>query len=257
MSFQSNHSRAKTFTRKRVSRMLLTSVFCLLSSLALASFTGCTPKAPAAPIKPPDNFAQVVPVFDAALISLQVGDDGNAGKLLPQVTQMAPQEPAGWANLGLFRLRQGAFDAARDALTKAQSMAPKNGQIEALFGLLEGRQGHFAEAVAHLKSSVALAPENLRVRYALIEAIRQQGGATADADAQAQLDELQKAARIICLFCLRPQFRPRNPMTPEKFAPRWIAWRRRQIAGLKTRRRRLKTRKPQRRGRIWERSSGR
>ena len=142
----------------------------------------------------PVNFAAAVPVFDAGLISLQVGDDGNAAKLLPQATQMIPQEPAAWANLGLFRLRQGDFNAARDALTKAQNLAPKNGQIEALLGLLEGKQGHFAEAVSHLKQSVALVPDNLRVRYALIEALRQQAGTGENAEAQAQLDELQKAA---------------------------------------------------------------
>ena len=141
-------------------------------------------------------------MFGAGLISLQVGDDGNAAKLLPQVTEMAPQEPAGWANLGLFRLRQGDFNGAREALTKAQGLAPKNGQIEALFGLLEGRQGHFAEAVTRLKQSVALVPDDLRVRYALIEALRQQAGTGSDTESQAQLDELMKAApdNLFALF---------------------------------------------------------
>ena len=203
MSSQPIHSRANIFTKftanrkHRRPRLLLFSVFCLLTS----SF-GCHPTPPAAPTKPPDNFAQVVPVFGAGLISLQVGDDGNAAPLLPQVTQMAPQEPAGWANLGLFRLRQGNFDAAREALTKAQALAPKNGQIEALLGLLEGRQGRFAEAITHLKASVSLAPDDLRARYALLEAIRQQGGNGVDAEAQTQLEELTKAApdNLFALF---------------------------------------------------------
>ena len=194
--FIQSRSSAFPFTKNRSRRLLPFSDFCLLTSVfcLLSSVTGCTPKAPDAVTKPPDNYAQVVPVFGASLISLQVGDDGNAGTLLPQLTQLAPQEPAGWANLGLFRLRQGNFDAAREALTKAQGIAPKNGPIEALLGLLESRQGHFAEAVTHLKASVALAPDDLRVRYALVGTIRQQGGAGADAETQTQLDALTQAA---------------------------------------------------------------
>ncbi len=166
----------------------LFSVFCFLFALP-----GCNRDAKPNGT-PPDNYPQAVALFYKGLISLEVSDDGNATTVLPQTTQLIPQEPAAWANLGLFQLRQGHFEEARKSLTKARELAPKSGPIAALMGLLESRQGHFAEAVTNYKNAVALAPDDLRARYALIEALGQQAGPDAATETAAQLNALAQAA---------------------------------------------------------------
>ena len=169
-------------------RFLLAAGFWLLASLS-----GCHPDKEQAGT-PPANYPQAVALFYKGLISLEVSDDGNAAKVLPQNAQLIPQEPAAWANLGLFQLRQGHFDEARKSLETAQNLAPKNGPIAALLGLLESRQGHFAEAVTDYKNAVALTPDDLRARYALIEALGQQAGSNAAKEIGAQMDALAQAA---------------------------------------------------------------
>ena len=54
-----------------------------------------------------------------------------------RVTELAPGEPAAWANLGLLALRQREFDMAVQRLERAGSLAPENSQIKTLMGLLE------------------------------------------------------------------------------------------------------------------------
>ena len=60
---------------------------------------------------------------------------------------LVPQEPAGWANLGLLLLRQQENGPARERLTKAAELAPENAAIERLLAIAESRAGNSAESI--------------------------------------------------------------------------------------------------------------
>src|SRR3990172_346166 len=76
-------------------------------------------------IKPLDKssreYREIVSAFYVGLAALQVGDDLRADAKLMQLTQLVPDEPAGWANWGLLALRQGNFDAAAERLERARA----------------------------------------------------------------------------------------------------------------------------------------
>ena len=141
-----------------------------------------------------DNYRDMVSAFYTGVIALQVGDDGHALSGLTSATQISAQEPAAWADLGLYYLRHNSPDEARKALEKAQDLAPKNAQIASLFGLLAIQNGRYDEAVSAYQKAIGLDPSDLKVRYALVKALEQQAGPEADAKMREQLQAIYAAA---------------------------------------------------------------
>src|SRR5262245_14136648 len=121
----------------------------ILISLLL-TFTACERNA-GLPEPGSKEYRDLVTAFYVGLAGLQTGEDVRAKEKLTRATEIAPGEPAGWANLGLLAVRQQEFDAAYEKVEKARSLAPDNSQIEALLGLIESRRGKLPEAVTHLK----------------------------------------------------------------------------------------------------------
>ena len=119
----------------------------------------------------PDSkeYRELVTAFYVGLAGLQTGEDVRAKERLTRATEIAPGEPAAWANLGLLAVRQQEFDTAYERVEKARTLAPDNSQIEALLGLIESKRGRLPEAAAHLKKAVELDPKNLRALYALAQ----------------------------------------------------------------------------------------
>ncbi|HEU0177543.1 MAG TPA: FG-GAP-like repeat-containing protein [Blastocatellia bacterium] len=136
------------------------------------------------------EYRDLVTAFYVGLAGLQTGEDVRAKEKLTRATEIAPGEPAGWANLGLLAVRQQEFDTAYEKVEKARTLAPDNSQIEALLGLIESRRGKLPEAAAHLKRAVELDPKNLRALYALAQETERQGAETSDAEAQALLQKI-------------------------------------------------------------------
>ncbi len=77
---------------------------------------------------------------------------------LERATQLAPGEPAGWANWGLLALRQGNFDVAAQRLGQAQKLAPQNDQLHYLSGVLESKRGNPSQAIVELRKAVQINP---------------------------------------------------------------------------------------------------
>jgi Tfp pilus assembly protein PilF len=140
----------------------------------------------------PDSqeYRELVTAFYVGLAGLQTGEDVRAKEKLTRATEIAPGEPASWANLGLLAVRQQEFDTAFEKVEKARTLAPDNSQIEALLGLIESRRGRLPEATAHLKKAVELDPKNLRALYALAQETERQGAETSDAEAQALFQKI-------------------------------------------------------------------
>lgn len=142
--------------------------------LALVVFGACRPA-----VKLPDRsspqYNELVRTFYIGLAALQVGHDVQADAKLAQFTQLAPAEPAGWANWGLLALRQKNFDTAAERLERARSLADDNSDIYYLVGLLESSRGKTAEAIAALRKSIELDSKNLLATYKLAEEVEREG----------------------------------------------------------------------------------
>ncbi len=136
------------------------------------------------------QYSEFVSAFYVGLAGLQTGEDVRAKERLTQATQLAPGEPAAWANLALFSVRQGDLDTAYDQAEKARSLAPKNSRIEELLGAIEAKRGKLPEAIEHLKKAVHLDANNLKAPYALAEQTERLASPAADAEAQKLLEKL-------------------------------------------------------------------
>src|SRR3984893_16491664 len=78
------------------------------------------------PDKSSKEYAETVSAFYTGLAALQIGDDVTAESKLAQLTQLAPGEPAGWANWGVLAFRQRNFDAAAPRYERARDLASQN-----------------------------------------------------------------------------------------------------------------------------------
>jgi len=127
------------------------------------------------PTRSSPQYNELVRTFYIGLAALQVGHDVQADARLAQFTQLAPAEPAGWANWGLLALRQRNYDTAAERLNKARDSAPDNSDIFYLLGLLESSRGNTTEAINNLRKSLELDQNNLIATYKLAEEVERQG----------------------------------------------------------------------------------
>src|SRR4051812_43111620 len=146
----------------------------LLASFILLSFGGCK-NAPKLPAKNSKEYNDTVRAFFVGLAALQVGDDVRAESELTKATQLAPDEPASWANLGLLSLRQRNLDVAGERLEKARTLAPDNSKNQMLIAILESARGRSPEAINALRKAIELDPKNLKAIYMLAEETERQG----------------------------------------------------------------------------------
>ncbi len=149
----------------------------------LATFAGCRPKMDL-PDKSSPAYREIVISFYVGLAALQVGDDVRADARLKQLTELAPQEPAGWANWGILALRQRNFELANERLDRARTQAPNNAEIHYLLGLLESSRGNSTETIDAFQKAIELDPSHLRAIYALAGEVERQGADNSDAEYQ-------------------------------------------------------------------------
>src|SRR5215216_7865720 len=141
--------------------------------LMLGLLNACRP-ANTLPTRSSPQYNELVRTFYIGLAALQVGHDVQADAKLQQFTQLAPAEPAGWANWGLLALRQRNYDTAAERLNKARDLAPENSEIFYLLGLLESSRGNTPTAINDLRKAVELDQNNLFALYKLAEETERQ-----------------------------------------------------------------------------------
>jgi Tfp pilus assembly protein PilF len=142
------------------------------------------------PTRSSPQYNEIVRTFYIGLAALQVGHDVQADAKLQQFTQLAPSEPAGWANWGLLALRQRNYDTAAERLNKARDLAPDNSDIFYLLGLLESSRGNTTEAINNLRKSVELDQKNLIATYKLAEEVERQGDEKSATEFQALIQKI-------------------------------------------------------------------
>ena len=65
------------------------------------------------------TYREAVAAFYTSLAAIQAGVEVVAEEQMLRVTELVPQEPAAWANLGLLALRRTAFDLAAATVAKS------------------------------------------------------------------------------------------------------------------------------------------
>src|SRR5829696_657051 len=160
--------------------------------VALFAFSSCRPGATLPPKSSPE-YNELVRTFYIGLAALEVGHDVQADAKLQQFTQLAPTEPAGWANWGILALRQRNYDTAAERLNKARDLAPDNSDIFYLLGLLESSRGNTTEAINALRKAVELDQNNLIATYKLAEEIERRGDEKSSEDFQQLIQKILAA----------------------------------------------------------------
>ncbi len=126
------------------------------------------------PTKNSESYASAVRSFYIGLAAVQVGDDQRAAAELKKATELAPDEPAVWNNLGVLQLRQKDYDAAFQSLEKARQLAPDRAAIISNLATVENQRGNFDKAVTDLKRTIELEPQNLKAIFALAQQYERQ-----------------------------------------------------------------------------------
>jgi Tfp pilus assembly protein PilF len=165
----------------------------LVLFVLIAVHAGACRKSENLPAPSSAEYRESVSAFYVGLAALQAGADARAESEFVRVTELAPDEPATWANLALLALRQREFDTAAQRLEKARSLAPENSQIKTLMGLLEVSRGRSAEAISHLRKAIELDPQNSKAVYSLAQEIERLGGDRSEAEAQSLHEKLLEA----------------------------------------------------------------
>ena len=93
---------------------------------ALALVTGCHRGLPS---PSSTGYHEFISTFYVGLAALQVGDDVRAESSLAHAAQLAPGEPAAWADWGILALRQRNFDLAAERFEHARKLAPRRTTI--------------------------------------------------------------------------------------------------------------------------------
>jgi tetratricopeptide (TPR) repeat protein len=159
-------------------------------ALSIVLFISGCQTAPKLPAKNSKEYNDTVRAFFVGLAALQVGDDIRAESELTRATQLAPDEPAAWANLGLLSLRQRNLDVAAERLEKARALAPDNSKIQVLTAILESARGHATETLNALRKAIELDPKNLRAIYMLAEETERQGDEASTNEVQNLLNKI-------------------------------------------------------------------
>jgi Flp pilus assembly protein TadD len=165
-------------------------------------FVGCSRRS-GLPEVNSHQYRQFCTAFYTGLAGLQSGEDVRAKEDLTQASQLAPGEPAAWANLSVFELRRQEFDSALKNAEAARNLAPDNSRIEALLGQIQSKRGDVPECLGHFKKAISLDRDNLKAIYALaLETERQGSDAEAERDL-AQVLALQPANTGVLLEVAR------------------------------------------------------
>src|SRR5262249_55270259 len=138
---------------------------------------GCSQRS--GPVTPPPapEMQRLESLMHLGLAAFEIGQNKDAEGKFDALTRQAPREPAGWANRGLARLRQGQADRAAPDIQKALSMAPSSARVEMLAAALESARGNEVAALEHLRRAVKDDPADVKARWALVEHLERAPGA--------------------------------------------------------------------------------
>lgn len=116
---------------------------------------------------------EVVGQFYTSLAALDVDETQRAVTLLTQATELAPEEPALWANLAVAHMRVRDFQNAQSALDRAVQLAPQDPRIAVLKAELFSQTGQVEAAIEQFRQVHQRQPDNTQATYALVNLLGQ------------------------------------------------------------------------------------
>ena len=114
----------------------------------------------------------------------------EAEKTFQKVTEMVPNHPMGWINLGSVEYRLGKLDEAEKSLRKAVHLDPEVAQTWLTLGIVSYNKNEPEAALAALSQAVYLDSSNARAHMYLGVLMRKRGWL------DAAEDELRKAVEL-------------------------------------------------------------
>lgn len=178
---------AKNTTRYKKRWATRAAVFSVIAACLASS--GCHSNR-GLPVPKSQEYERFVSDFYVGLTALEVGNDVLADTSLQHATQVAPGEPAAWADWGILALRQRNFEPATERFNRALKLAPKESRIFFLLGLLNSARGDSQAAIDNYRKAISLNPQDLRALYALALAIERQGGAGSEDEFQHLIQQI-------------------------------------------------------------------
>ena len=100
---------------------------------------------------------------------MEVGEDLRANAKLSLVTELAPQEPAAWANLALMAMRRNELDIAQDHLNRALQLDSTNSEILSIAAAHARMAGNGTMQLRYLRKVVSIDSLNTRALFELVE----------------------------------------------------------------------------------------
>lgn len=135
------------------------------------------------------EYTIVVAAFHTGLAALQVGETGVADASLQRVTELAPAEPAGWANWGLAALQRNELEEAAVRLRRARELVPEDARIRLASAIVARERGDLETAAEHLRRAT-LDADDPRALFLLAEILEQEGRADGLARARELVDRI-------------------------------------------------------------------
>ena len=122
-----------------------------------------------------DKLPEAAGAFYTGVAALQVGETGVAEAALRRVTDLAPTEPAAWADLALVGLQRRELDQAAERVGRALALAPDDSRIAVVAAVIARERGRLDTAAQHLRRAVELDPRNVKALYLLAQVVEQEG----------------------------------------------------------------------------------
>ena len=156
--------------------------------LLLLAATACGP----ADLPDPESrqYGEAVAAFWRGLAAVEVGEASLAAASFERVTELAPGEPAAWADLALIALQRREFEDAAGSLERALALAPEEGRIHLLAALVERERGNPDAATGHLRRAVELEPKDIRALYLLAKVLGEEDLSGSGAEARQLVDRV-------------------------------------------------------------------
>lgn len=146
-----------------------------------------------------ERYRQAVSDFYISLAAAQTDEAFFAFEKMNQVAEAFPEEAAAWANLGLFAMRQGAFEQAEEHFTRALRLAPDHPDLLHLAGLLQSRWGRTGPAIDYFRRAAESDPDNRMILYSLATELERE-------DDTAHAEEIRE--QLLRLHRLDPENQP-------------------------------------------------
>jgi hypothetical protein len=156
----------------------------------------------------PVDPVQLFLVQSAALTDLERGRLSEAEERFKQIIALVPDDPAGYANLGITFLRGGRLEEAETQLRRARRLDTRDANIGLSLARVHMAAGRIGQARALLDELISEQPDNVHVLYALAELEAARGDSTADGSVEQRLKRIvalrpdNLAARIALLGAL-------------------------------------------------------